>query len=436
MFPWTPVLPVEAVRVYISSGWIWRPDGIYAEPFWQASTQNAYGLDSYLKRMQDSGKYVVLCINQTPEWLVNTGNAAGTNNNDHPPTIAADKTTPAAFSDYASMFAQLARRYGAKKHPEGLLKVATGPVFGSSWIPPESGVKKSGMGILKAVEIWNEPDKWWKSGPEYIEAEITCAMMTACYDSIKSVAPEIQVIMPGLTGFDFDYLENMDRWFKKNRGGKWACDAMNFHHYSNSGNKLHVWPPTWNNGGAVPPELDENIRSCIKAVAYAKERGLKVWVTEFGYDTRKPEPAQPWNIWWQYPIQEPAEEAQAQWLVRTYLEYMRMGVERAFLYNGNDESNAETGNLYASSGILYKSPGFGRKPSFFALRSIISELDGWKYFADISTEQARILLYKNGVKTKAVAWLPVESLTASETVKITGCDYVVKSKPAAIWLTQ
>jgi hypothetical protein len=97
------------------------------------------------------------------------------------------------------------------------------------------------------------------------------------------------VVMPGLSDFAFDYASKMGDWFSKNRkDGKWPCDIINYHHYSNTGNKLKQYPPQWKDNGACLPADDENFVSVRNIVYGANFAGKKVWITEIGADTLAP----------------------------------------------------------------------------------------------------------------------------------------------------
>ena len=69
-FPWVPLDKVamfSTLRCYIASGWIWRPNGLFSQPMFQAETEVAHGLDEYFERARDAGIDILPCINQTPD---------------------------------------------------------------------------------------------------------------------------------------------------------------------------------------------------------------------------------------------------------------------------------------------------------------------------------------------------------------------------------
>lgn len=453
-FPWIPPASLELpwMRTYFSSGWAWRPDGIYPEPLWQAGTPVAPGLDTYLRNMKSAGQRVILCVNQTPEWYRPTGRAD--NNNDFPPIKPGlSRVDPKNYKDFAEFLWQLSARYGRKVWPVSDLRLAKGPVFGSDWVPENLNPPLSGADLLTHIEGGNEWEKWWKrgsptEGEQYMEPEEVAALMSACYDGhegrlgpkvgVKSADPTMKFVMPGLTGFDVPYVMRMDAWFKANRTDKsWPCDALNFHHYSNRLNRAGVWPPTWDNGGGINPEADQDFATVATLVKFAHDRGKLIYVTEFGYDTRRP--ATDGGIWWAYPQTVPgksAEQTQADWNLRTFLEYIRFGVDMTAVFNGCDEHNAETGNLYASSGLLYGSGApipFAPKPSYHSVRSFVLGLNGASYAADLSTSSYRMLAFRSPTATKLAVWLPTNTNTTAR-ISVGTCQIEVSESPKIIEL--
>lgn len=388
-FTWTPLQMLDTfkqVRLYISTSFICTEKGLFVEPIYRSRSDIGDGLDSYLKEAQRRGISVTLCINQSPEWMQG-GTAALSNappqsylydrtssrgisirksgsDLDHPPVRpGADRTKPESYAVFAGVLEQLAARYGKNKVPDTFLKVDSSPRWNND--PPNQ--RLSGLGISKlTIEVWNEPDKWWRKGDGtgvYMEPNEYGAMLKICYDKIKAVDPSIQVAMAGLTDFDMAYLNAMDAYFKQTNGGMWPCDVINVHHYSNEGNIKGKHPPTWIVDRACSVTKDNAFPAIAEVVKFAKDRGKKVWCSEFGYDTRSPSWMHP------TPVQgKSGEQLQAEYLVEAYRLYILAGVDAAFAFNANDELGANNGGLYQSSGILYGESHpqkFSPKQSYF-----------------------------------------------------------------------
>jgi hypothetical protein len=370
-FPWFPQsrfadIGLKWQRVYCSSGWIWRPDGIAVQPMHQAETEENHGLDDMLTKAKSFGINTLLCCHQTPEWYRNTGRGDGAN--DYAPVKAgANLFNPGSYKDYAEMLFQISARYGRVKHQDSSLRVDTNP----RWSGDVLNVKKSGLDLLAYLEIWNEPDKWWKIGtPEsdaYFAAEETAAFMSACYDGhegrlgagvgIKTADPSMQVVMPGITDFNPAYIAKMDTWFKANRIDKgWPCDYLNFHHYSNRGNKKDQYPAQWVQEGACLPKDDANFVSVRGSVDFAASMGKKCWVTELGADKRSPSGMTAVGVG------KLNEAFQAEIIIESIKAYKLAGVDAVFVFNSCDENSGTDGGQYESSGI-FTSQMDGFKPT-------------------------------------------------------------------------
>jgi hypothetical protein len=374
--PWEPIekLPPMLVRCYISSGWIWQPGGIAADPMHQAESEYTHNLGDYLVRCKAAGKDVLLCIHETPSWL--RGSGRDDNANDYPPIQkGAKRDDPKSYLEYARFMWQVAARYGYKKHDDSLLRVDTTP----RWQGDIINTKQSGLKLLRFIECWNE-EKWWLKGTEgYIEPEAMAALMSACFDGhegtlgpqagIRSADPAMAVIMPGLSDFDMDYVQKMHVWFLANRKDrKWPCDAMQFHHYSNIGNRLGKHPPTWIPSGGCTPDQDQNFPTGKAAVAFAKSVGLPAWLGECGFDTIGPSPM---HI--KPTAGKTVEQTQGEAINRTIDAYLADGWERVVIYVAGNEPSFASGGLYTSTGILSsQSTGYTPKESAAIIQQKIS----------------------------------------------------------------
>jgi hypothetical protein len=70
------------------------------------------------------------------------------------------------------------------------------------------GLAKRLAGRVAAWEIWNEEDAsvWWASGPN---AAAYTALLQAAYPAIKAAEPSATVVLGGLTGNDYEFLEEL-----------------------------------------------------------------------------------------------------------------------------------------------------------------------------------------------------------------------------------
>lgn len=367
-FHWVPLDKLKmfkTVRLYVASGWVWRPGGLFVQPLFQAETATVHGLDDYFAAAKAQGLDVVPCINQTPDWY--NGKSEGVGSNNWPPIKPGkDRTLASSYQDYADFWFQFCARYGGVKHPDSALRVDTTPNYPNQPL----NIKKSGLGLIKTVEINNELDRWWDAGTDkYMKPEEHAAMLWACYAACKRADPNIQVVMGGLTGFDLKYLQAMKAYFDA-QSVKFQSDKINVHHYSNVRNEYGAWPPTWVDNGACFPIDDKDFPMIDRIVAWAASLNLKVWVTEFGADSKGPS--------WMHIVGkngESDEQAQGRLIVETFKAYQKAGVERAYVFTAIDEPGSANGGLWQNCGLMTnQQTGFQLKPSYTAVQNYLKTL--------------------------------------------------------------
>lgn len=337
--------------MYQLTGSCFTEKGWYGQPLLQGQKQ-FLGLDDYLAAMKQAGTDVVFTLTGSPDYV--NGQTEGYRTNNWPPVnVGGGRTNPAAYSDFAEICTAIAMRYGARQHPAGSYKIDPA---GPRWNGDEPQQYKSGMGLLKYIEPGNEYDRWWDRGTaKYMTSEEQAALMLACYDAIKLADPGMKVVAPGLTGFDLKRLKEIEAWCKV-LGRKFPADVVNVHHYSSTGNIREQHPPTWQVNSGCSPSKDKDFYTVKDIVAWAKERGLPVWVTEFGYDTNPGSQLYPAELGG-----KTSEQVQADWLVESISLYRKYGVQRAYVFTLADEPNPNAGT-FTSSGVLFgESAGYQEK---------------------------------------------------------------------------
>ena len=400
-FHWVPLdklKPFAAQRIFQMTQWTWRPENkIAVEP----SHQAAANYDTYYAAAKAQGINIIPCINQTPDWLLEKWKL-GADPDIAPADPAHSPTDPAAYADLAAYWFQIAARYGRQKLAPAQLNVETAP----RWTNDAVNVPKTGLDLLTHLEVWNEPDKWWKPGL-YMEPEQYCALLSACYDGhegrlgpgcgIKTADPTMQVLMAGLVTPSRGYLDRMLIWAKTNRRDqRLPCDIVNVHHYSSKGDGS-----TWTEGAA--PETDGRFYMMKQVTNWAHRLSLPLWYTEFGYDTKAPSQ--------QYVTPfagRSNEDIKADWLQRVYLESLAAGVDNMFVFNAVDEPGAAGGGLYQSSGLLQnEAAAFAPKPAYTAVVNLIRELEGYTFERDMSpSKELRALVFRSGENQKVAYWSP------------------------------
>jgi hypothetical protein len=271
-----------------------------------------------------------------------------------------------SYKDYSEFLFQLTARYGRVKFPDAVLRVDQTP----RWPNDVINEKKSGLDLLRYLEVWNEQKSWKNGTPEqeaYLEPEVMAALMSACYDGhegklgavagVKTADPSMVMVMPGLEDFCQPYVAAMDTWFKANRADKkWPCDVMTVHHYSNRGNKQGQYPAQWVASGACLPTEDPNFLSVKDLVAIAHGMGKELWVTEFGADKRAPSGMHSKGVGMS------DEQFQANIIMKSINAYKALGADAAFVFTGPDENGGADGGQFESSGI-FGSEAMGYAPT-------------------------------------------------------------------------
>lgn len=422
-FHWIPndMLIFNNFRVYQMSQWTWTKEGLAVEPTAQANGN----YDKYFKALKDIGVDPVPCINTIPSWMSNDGNLRMCD-----PKYTGDK--PEDYIDMAKYVWQYVARYGSKTYPENLLTVNQIP----RWNGDPVNQKKSGLNLLTYVEFENEPDRPWNDSLHKYTPEQMAAFMSAIWDGhegkmgqyvgVKNADPKIKLVLPGLAEINISYLNKMKTWFENNRtDGRFCADVINVHHYSNVSNpKYPAHSVNLVNGRGISPERDDleiRLKGLKQFSNQNLPKGVEIWFSEFGYDTILS--TNPWIC--QFPQlygTHTAEELQSWWLQRTFLIGLACGIDKLYLYNGIDENTASSGNLFASSGIMYgEQPSigssYGKKASYYALQTLVKNLDGFTYKANLSQTGVTVLEFRKGLTSKFFYWSPTTNDT-KKTFKI------------------
>jgi hypothetical protein len=223
---------------------------------------------------------------------------------------------PASFQDYADFARAIVNRYKA---------------FG-----------------VHSYEVWNEPNyvRFWPSGPN--PADYT-AMLRSAYPAIKQADPAATVVMGGLSGNDYTFLQGV-----YSAGGRAYFDAAAVHPYTNGKD------PTlcWNEPGSTRLAKFafcgiEEVRRTM--VANGDSRNL--WLTEVGWSTSTT-------------TNGVGEAAQADYLTKALTKAQGYAyVAHAFWYSfrNNWWTHDDPNDVEADYGLVRVD--FGLKPAYAAFKS-------------------------------------------------------------------
>ena len=199
---------------------------------------------------------------------------------------------------------------------------------------------------VKAVEIYNEYNGFFSTGPCTRNPACYVRMLQYSYQAIKSVRPDVTVV--GGAVFSADLL-----WFQQlfQDGGLRSMDVVSDHPYP----LVSVLSPE-RAGIALQMGL---LQSLIKH--YNNGVAKPIWITELGWSTSL------FNV---------DERTQAQYLVRGALLSLASGVQKFFWYDYLNDGTA----FYSSEqnfGLLRQPDAAGRytpKPSYVAYATLIRQL--------------------------------------------------------------
>ena len=243
-------------------------------------------------------------------------------------------------------------------------------------------------GLVDTAEIGNEPGKF--SDAEY---RVVFENMAR---GLKAGDPRLRIATCALTtGKSHEYAKSVECI----EGLENLCDVLNIHTYA----QLEGWP-TWRRSFPEDPQLKDYLPD-VRGLCDWRDRhapGKQVWITEFGYDasSRKPNPDTEFKRW-----SGVTEIQQAQWIVRSWLIFAAMPVERAYLFFFNDDDAPQ---VHGSSGLTRR---FEPKPSFFAVAHLQKTLGDYRFSRRVLERQDESLIYEFAHESDSarriwVAWCP------------------------------
>jgi Cellulase (glycosyl hydrolase family 5)/Bacterial Ig domain len=215
------VLGTQWVRVFATWPDLEPSRGVYSVN-WLANYERLF-------RELPAGTKVIVDVVQTPSWETGSAN---------------DLTPPANPEDYAAFVGGLAERWGSR---------------------------------VAAYELWNEEDSpsWWVGAPD---PAAYAALLKATYPVVKAAEPNATVVVGGLTGNDYRFLEGLYQ-----NGAKGSFDAVGVHTDTAC---LINSPYTFlrEENGRMIPDSFLAYRE-VHAVMLANGDDKPIWMTELSWRT-------------------------------------------------------------------------------------------------------------------------------------------------------
>lgn len=243
---------------------------------------------------------------------------------------------------------------------------------------------------VESVEIGNEPGKF----SDDLYSKIFEAMASGIRRASRDIKIATCAVRVGKSG---DYHKSVDCL----KGKEALYDVLSIHSYA----QAEPWP-TFKRSYPEDPKLTylKDIRELI-SWRDKNAPGKRIWLTEFGYDssTKAPDPNGDWAKW-----QGNTDLEQAQWIVRSILEFVRLDIDRAYLYWFNDEDKPM---MHGSSGLTRN---YQPKPSFYALAYLQRALGPYRYVKDVVRQAGRLFAIefaeaKNPDERCWAVWVPARN---------------------------
>ncbi len=365
----------------------------------RAAGGNAWFFDEYYQDLFDAGITVSPCIMNSVSWLNESNNFPS----DQKPVRAGLSTTdPSSYKEHADHMFQYAARYGSRPVADTLLKLAA------------NQPRHTGLGTIRYLENWNEPDRWWGPVENHFTADELAAMGSADRDGhqglmgntfgVKNADPAMKLVLGGLTEADLNYVDGIRQWCLLNRTDKkFVYDVINVHRYTSG----------------VSPEQGM-IRETMQAIVDYRNQYLpdvEVWITEFGWDSGINDT----------PFSCPSignsnrEEVQACWIIREYLLLSSTGIERAAQYMLRDVDN-DGKTQFETCGLVNEKNDWRPKSSWYYTYTMRNVLKGTYFTGEQNSYNSNVLIYKyeNTSRDTLIyaVWAPTSNGTVIDDYKL------------------
>jgi hypothetical protein len=299
------------VRVFATWPDLEPQRGIFA-PNWVASYEQLF-------RSLPAGAKVIIDVVDTPRW--ETGSA-----DEHAP--------PANPNDYAAFVGALAHRWA---------------------------------GHVAAYEIWNEEDlpEWWSGGPN---PSAYAQLLKSTYPAVKAADPRATVVLGGLAGNDYQFLEGVYQ-----AGGKGSFDAVAVH----TDTACNVLSPYRFLRGADNRMIPDSFLAYreVHATMLANGDASPIWMTEMSWRTTEATCSE--GAFAGQKPQGVSEQAQATYLEQAYHCLKQDPYVKVALWFPVQDEGAVVSGLVRADGQ--------HKPSFAAMREYIHKGDRLKGSCGIFT---------------------------------------------------
>lgn len=242
--------------------------------------------------------------------------------------------------------------------------------------------------VVASAEVFNEPGKY--SDEKYREVFEHMAK------GLREGDPKLKIatcnIVVGKSG---GYEKSVDCV----KGLEALYDILNIHTYS----LAEGWP-TWKR--SYPEDTAVSyVKPITDLIAWrdANAKGKEIWITEFGWDaSTQPNKTTGDFAKWKGNV---SDEKQAQYIVRSFLIFSALAVDRAYMYFFDDKDEP---SFHAASGLTRNSKP---KPSFHAMAHLYRSLGEYRLGKVVMSKPGELFVYEyvhgtDAKKKVLVAWSP------------------------------
>jgi len=323
--------------------------------------------DDIFSNYQNAHLHVLPYVFQPPEWATSAPANVTQNRAGYPPKDTAD---------YSDAIFQLVARYGRTKVDAALLK---------------SNDKKSGLGMIDAVELWNEPNlnapSWGPfvgTLPQYFD------VLRAGAEGSRRADPKLPVSSCGWGSIDLEVVGQLsEHHYADGKTPLDFVDIVNVHFYSGrSEPETAGWDPNASRNGPAttsttyPDQVEELVawRDKLKPAA-------EIWLTEIGNDVGGPIGL--------------TERHQAAKLPRGIMLALASGIDRVFVYR----EAGSIPSMHAGAGLLRND--MSTRPSWLTVATMIRQLQGFKGHAlrlPTADPNVWLFLWQDGQRRVVTAW--------------------------------
>lgn len=241
-----------------------------------------------------------------------------------------------------------------------------------------SGTEK----LATSFEIDNEPGK-------RVDAATFQTIFKQMTKGIRDGDPKAKILTPTIQARTADDYSQDVRSFYGQAEILPLYDVLNVHTYptlpQGPGNP-NSWNRTYPEDTTVPYlEVAREVINWRNTSAPGKQ----VWITEFGYDACTPGAMANRKDWFlQLDWQGHTDLQQAQYLVRSFLAFATLDIQRAYLYYFNDEDEPA---FHAASGLTRN---FVPKMSFYAVKQLYTTLGDYRFARVIKKQYGQVFVYE------------------------------------------